>query len=159
VALFRCQCRFLTHYQSNYQRYLRLLQSLPATSADIVCAFLGVEKRTGRLPACAPKSKRARVFVSATHNCPRRCEKKFRWRRPRHTLKGRQIASEVDRIGLRPQLRKRQAEAGYIILHYGDESEALTHPWLARAWARSGADLRVPAPGQLLVAGFRTDRM
>jgi DDE superfamily endonuclease len=54
----------------------------------------------------------------------------------------------VDRIGLRLQLRKRQAEAGDIILLYRDESEALTHPWLARAWARSGADLRVPAPGQ-----------
>jgi hypothetical protein len=24
----------------------------------------------------------------------------------------------------------------------------LTHPYLARAWAKSGADLRVPAPGQ-----------
>jgi len=54
----------------------------------------------------------------------------------------------VDRIGLRLQLRKRQAEAGDIVLLYGDESEALTHPYLARAWARSGADLRVPAPGQ-----------
>jgi hypothetical protein len=63
-------------------------------------------------------------------------------------LKGRQTASEVDRIGLRLQLRKRQAEAGDIGLLYGDESEALTHPYLARAWARSGADLRVPAPGQ-----------
>lgn len=31
---------------------------------------------------------------------------------------------------------------------YGDESEALTHPYLARAWAKSGAGLRVPAPGQ-----------
>ena len=31
---------------------------------------------------------------------------------------------------------------------YGDESEALTHPYLARAWARRGADLRVQAPGQ-----------
>jgi hypothetical protein len=30
-------------------------------------------------------------------------------------MKGRQIASEVDRIGLRLQLRKRQAEAGDII--------------------------------------------
>src|SRR4029078_3053164 len=75
-------------------------------------------------------------------------KKKFRWRRPRHTLKGRQIATEVDRIRLRLQLRKRQAEAGDIVLLYGDESEALTHPYLARAWARSGADLRVPAPGQ-----------
>jgi hypothetical protein len=54
----------------------------------------------------------------------------------------------VDRIGLRLQLRKRQAEAGDIILLHGDESEALTHPYLARAWAKSGADLRVPAPGQ-----------
>jgi transposase len=33
-------------------------------------------------------------------------------------------------------------------LLYGDESEALTHPYLARAWAKVGADLRVPAPGQ-----------
>ena len=49
---------------------------------------------------------------------------------------------------MRLQLRKRQAEAGDIILLYGDESEALTHPYLARAWAKSGADLRVPAPGQ-----------
>lgn len=49
---------------------------------------------------------------------------------------------------MRLQLRKRQAEAGDIVLLYGDESEALTHPYLARAWAKSGADLRVPAPGQ-----------
>jgi transposase len=49
---------------------------------------------------------------------------------------------------VRLQLRKAQAEAGDIVLLYGDESEALTHPYLARAWARRGADLRVPAPGQ-----------
>jgi transposase len=49
---------------------------------------------------------------------------------------------------LRLQLRKAQAEAGDIVLLYGDESEALTHPYLARAWAKRGADLRVPAPGQ-----------
>ena len=49
---------------------------------------------------------------------------------------------------MRLQLRKQQAEAGDIILLYGDESEALTHPYLARAWAKTGADLRVPAPGQ-----------
>lgn len=49
---------------------------------------------------------------------------------------------------MRLQLRKQQAEAGDIVLLYGDESEALTHPYLARVWARSGADLRVPAPGQ-----------
>lgn len=34
------------------------------------------------------------------------------------------------------------------MLLYGDESEALTHPYLARAWAKRGTDLRVPAPGQ-----------
>lgn len=75
-------------------------------------------------------------------------KKNFRWRRPRHTLKGRQIAEEIERVGLRLQLLKSQAEAGDIVLLFGDESEALTHPYLARAWAKSGADLRVPAPGQ-----------
>jgi hypothetical protein len=54
----------------------------------------------------------------------------------------------VERVGLRLQLRKQQAEAGDIILLFGDASEALTHPDLARVWAESGADLRVPAPGQ-----------
>ena len=49
---------------------------------------------------------------------------------------------------MRLQLRKAQAEAGDIVLLYGDESEALTHPYLARVWAKRGADLRVPAPGQ-----------
>ncbi len=73
--------------------------------------------------------------------------KALRWRRPRHTLKGRQVADEVERVGLR--LRKQQAEAGDIVLLYGDESEALTHPYLARVWAKAGADLRAPAPGQV----------
>ena len=54
----------------------------------------------------------------------------------------------MERVGLRLQLRKQQAKTGDIVLLYGDESEALTHPYLARAWAKSGADLRVPAPGQ-----------
>jgi transposase len=49
---------------------------------------------------------------------------------------------------LRLKLRKAQAEAGDIVLLYADESEALTHPYLARAWAKRGADLRIPAPGQ-----------
>ena len=34
------------------------------------------------------------------------------------------------------------------MLLFGDESEALTHPYLADAWAKKGADLRIPAPGQ-----------
>ncbi len=82
--------------------------------------------------------------------------KKFRWRRPRHTLKGRQTASEVERVGLRLQLRKQQAEAGDIVLLYGDESEALTHPYLDRAWAKSGAELRIPAPGRHCQSKFYT---
>ena len=54
----------------------------------------------------------------------------------------------IDRFGLRLKLRKAQAEAGDLVLLFSDESEALTHPYLARAWAKRGADLRVPAPGQ-----------
>ena len=46
------------------------------------------------------------------------------------------------------KLLRAQAEAGDITLLFADESEALTHPYLARAWAKRGADLRVPAPGQ-----------
>ena len=54
----------------------------------------------------------------------------------------------MDRAGLRRKLLKAQAEAGDIVLLFGDESEALTHPYLAHAWAKQGADLRVSAPGQ-----------
>lgn len=50
--------------------------------------------------------------------------------------------------GLRLMLLKQQALAGDIVLLFADESEALTHPYLARAWAKRGADLRVAAPGQ-----------
>jgi transposase len=49
---------------------------------------------------------------------------------------------------LRLKLRRSQANAGDIVLLYADESEALTHPYLARTWAKRGADLRIPAPGQ-----------
>ena len=54
----------------------------------------------------------------------------------------------MDRAGLRRKLLKAQAEAGDIVLLFADESEALTHPYLAHAWAKRGADLRIPAPGQ-----------
>jgi transposase InsO family protein len=40
-----------------------------------------------------------------------------------------------------------QAQAGDIVLLFADESEALTHPYLAQRWARRGQDLRVEAPG------------
>lgn len=45
-------------------------------------------------------------------------------------------------------MREAQARAGDIVLLYADESEALTHPYLAHAWAPRGADLRIAAPGQ-----------
>jgi transposase len=54
----------------------------------------------------------------------------------------------VDRSGVRLRLLKQQAAVGDITLLFGDESEALTHPYLARAWAKRGSDLRVEAPGQ-----------
>jgi transposase len=72
----------------------------------------------------------------------------YRWRRPRHTLKGRQDAGAVDRAGLRLKLLRQQAAAGDIDLLFGDEAEALTHPYLAHCWAARGADLRVEAPGR-----------
>jgi transposase len=43
---------------------------------------------------------------------------------------------------------KTQAAAGAIDLVFLDESEALTHPYLARCWARRGSNLRIEAPGQ-----------
>ena len=54
----------------------------------------------------------------------------------------------MDRAGLRRKRLKAQAEAGDIVLLFADESEALTHPSLAHVWAKKGADLRIPAPGQ-----------
>ena len=108
--------------------------------------------RTGRSPGCPSAARRNRGARGRADQplaiVQGAAQKKFRWRRPRHTLKGRQVAAEVERVGLRLRLRKQQAEAGDIVLLYGDESEALTHPYLARAWAKTGADLRVPAPGQ-----------
>jgi len=48
----------------------------------------------------------------------------------------------VERIGLRLQLRKRQAEAGDIVrLLRRRRAKALTHPYLARALARSESGL------------------
>jgi hypothetical protein len=72
----------------------------------------------------------------------------FAWRRPRHTLKGRQDKQAVERSGVRLSLLRQQAQAGDIRLFFQDESEALTHPYLAHTWAQRGADLRVEAPGQ-----------
>src|SRR3569832_993928 len=74
--------------------------------------------------------------------------KGFAWRRPRHTLKGRQDAAAVAASCERLTDLKTQAAAGTIDLVFLDESEALTHPYLARCWARRGTELRIQAPGQ-----------
>jgi transposase len=74
--------------------------------------------------------------------------KGFAWRRPRHTLKGRQDAAAVAASRERLTDLKTQAAAGTIDLVFLDESEALTHPYLARCWARRGTELRIQAPGQ-----------
>lgn len=63
-------------------------------------------------------------------------------------MKGRQDAAAVDQARCRLADLRRQAEAGTIDLVFLDESDALTHPYLARCWARRGADLRIAAPGQ-----------
>lgn len=63
-------------------------------------------------------------------------------------MKGRQNAEAVNRAGLRLRLLKQQAQAGDIILLFEDESEALTHPYLAHAWTKRGGELRIEAPGQ-----------
>src|SRR3954467_12480997 len=74
--------------------------------------------------------------------------KGFVWRRPRHTLKGRQDATAGAASRQRLIDLKNQAPAGAIDLVFLDESEALTHPYLARCWARRGTELRIEAPGQ-----------
>ncbi len=60
----------------------------------------------------------------------------------------------MDRAGLRREPLKAQAEAGDVVLLFGGESEALTHPYLAHARAKRGADLRVPAPGRAAKAAM-----
>src|ERR1044071_2806200 len=74
--------------------------------------------------------------------------KGFVFRRPRHTLKGRQDAAAVAASREHLADLKTQAAAGAIDLVFLDESEALTHPYLARCWARRGTELRIQAPGQ-----------
>ncbi len=48
---------------------------------------------------------------------------------------------------MRLALRQAQADTGDIALLYADESAALTHPYLAHAWAERGTELRVQVPG------------
>jgi transposase len=74
--------------------------------------------------------------------------KGFAFPRPRHTLKGRQDTAAVAASRERLADLKTRAAAGAIDLVFLDEFEALTHPYLARCWARRGTELRIEAPGQ-----------
>src|SRR5829696_3746641 len=109
---------------------------------------------------CAPRW-RVDAAAPVRRNCPARragdlaavagaptAAKGFAWRRPRHTLKGRQDAAAVEASRQHLADLKTQARAGAIDLVFLDESEALTHPYLARCWARRGTELRIQAPGQ-----------
>src|SRR3954470_912710 len=62
--------------------------------------------------------------------------KGFAWRRARHTLEVSQNTAAVAASRQRLADLKTQAAAGAIDLVFLDESEALTHPYLARCWAR-----------------------
>lgn len=104
--------------------------------------------QAGRWRGSSARSREGKASASFARNSPKCCVKNFRWRRPRYCLKNRQDAEAVAQIGLRLQLRKAQAKAGDVVLLNADRSEALTHPYLAKAWAERGAGLRVPAPGQ-----------
>src|SRR3954454_14061135 len=121
-------------------RALAVAEEGPACgrSPELAAAAFGGAARDAR--------RRAHLVLAAI----RRAEEKggFRWRRPRHTLKRRQDPNAVDRAGLRRKLLKAQAEAGDVVLLFGDESEALTQPYLAHVWVKRGADLRIPAPSQ-----------
>jgi len=71
---------------------------------------------TGNFGLRAEIEAREGVNISRSQLSKALRKKNFRWRRPRHTLKGRQIAAEIERVGLRLRLRKAQAEAGDIVL-------------------------------------------
>src|SRR5271166_1759662 len=84
---------------------------------------------TGRSPAFAPRSKRARACASAVRNCPRPCEKKVPLAAAPPHAEGTSDGKRGATGGPAPATAQTQAEAGDIVLLYGDESEALTHPY------------------------------
>ena len=109
---------------------------------------------TGRSLASAPRSRRARACASAVRNCPKPCEKKVPLAAaPAHVE--RTSDGKRDRAGgaapataqAAGRSRRHRSSLWRRERVYGDESEALTHPYLARAWAKAGADLPAPAPG------------
>jgi transposase len=105
-------------------------------------ARLDLGPAAGRDPAPRRADNRQRLALSAA------AAKGFAWRRPRHTLKGRQDAEAVAASRGRLAELRRQAALGAIDLLFLDEAEARTHPYLAHCWAERGTDLRIEAPGQ-----------
>src|SRR3954451_829289 len=102
----------------------------------------------GPCRVCAPKLPGVAGRRSRRAGFAPTAPKGFAFRRPRHTLNRRQDAAAVAASRERLAALKTQAAAAAIDLLFLDESEALTHPYLARCWARRGANLRIEAPGQ-----------
>ena len=63
-------------------------------------------------------------------------KKNFRWRRPRHTLKGRQIAAEIERVGLRLRCARPRPRPAILFSSMRRERGA-DASLSARAWANA----------------------
>src|SRR5215218_3204879 len=66
-------------------------------------------------------------------------------------VRGNGPLAHVDPLDYAPIIARKSWGVKYIKpidLVFLDESEALTHPYLARCWARRGTELRIQAPGQ-----------
>src|SRR5829696_2364202 len=74
--------------------------------------------------------------------------KGFAWRRPRHTLKGRQDTAAVEASRERLADLKTRAAAGAIDLVFLDESEALTIPIWRAAGSGAAPSCASKPPGQ-----------
>ncbi len=111
-------------------RTLRRARALRAVDRRLDPVGTGGEPSELDDPALAGRDRAsgrpADFAIPAEH--PAQGKRGLRWRRPRHSLTGRQDAEAVERVGLRLKLRRAQAEAGDIVLLFADESEALTHP-------------------------------
>src|SRR6188508_238397 len=94
------------------------------------------------MPSILPRLERRERRASTPFCLP------LAFRCPRHTLKGRQDAAAVAASRQHLADLKTKAAVGAIDLVFLAESEALTHPYLTRCWARRGNELRIQAPGQ-----------
>jgi transposase len=107
----------------------------------------------GRWCACVPRSpgaagRRSRRGGSRTNCAKGVCLPAAAPHAQRAPGKGRQDAAAVEASRRHLADLKTRAAAGAIDLVFLDESEALTHPYLARCWARRDTELRIQAPGQ-----------